>query len=348
MTKMLYGAGEYAELLAKAELLLPAAKGWLDMELTARGVKLDSGHPVHFTKAIHDEVEKLLARIKEAQSESTEPTADQRHATSDLADAGGNTTDGDILDANYMSAIFGSLAANTEVIEHVEAEPVEESTPKQANPSRTFNVSKAIINTEDGTIENEEECWEIAGMQAPAVSIDLEQKLTFVKRVIRHLQVEIDDITACADAEIRDRVNAMNYLHAKYASLFKQVDVPKLKKGKKSLRENGLGTFYRKTGGAKCFDRGETAQWLAKQDEDTQRMLGADWTLSFNVRNLYPFAQELKIPGIAIIPEDEFGKVSIGADKAWSPTKAKDRISGAFKSLKKLVEEDADEKEDLC
>ncbi|MBX9570869.1 MAG: hypothetical protein K2X77_18390 [Candidatus Obscuribacterales bacterium] len=341
MSKLLYGAGEYAELLEAARAVqIPDAQEWLNSELISRGVKIEDGKILYFTKAIHGQIVTLLNAWEDAKSAQTEQTPEERPEACDVVDLGSVAPVSDTMGDIDMAAVFGAPASSdADPIEHVDAEPVENESATQSEPARHFDVSKAVFD-EEGVLLNEEECWRISGMQPPAVNIELEDKVRFVKRVIRHLQVEIDDITSCASAEIKERVGAINFLMSKYTHIIKEVDIPKLKKGKKSFREGSLGVFFRKTGGPKCIDRDAVAIWLARQPEDVQRQLKAEWKLSFDVRDLYPFAESMKIPGISIVAPDEYGKLSIGADKAWSANKAIERVKASVEVLGKIAKDE--------
>ena len=133
----------------------------------------------------------------------------------------------------------------------------------------------------------------------------------------------------------------------RYGELIKNDAIANLPKTKKSYRDlhSGIGVFFRKTGGQKCVDRDETAAWLTAQDADTQAKLGVDWKISFNVKKLYPYATELKIPGIVNTPTDDFGRMDIGSEKPWSPNKAKERLDLSLKKLCKLRPDSEDDQE---
>ncbi len=233
-------------------------------------------------------------------------------------------------------------------------------TPKIQSPPT--EVIDAEIMPDLPAVLTPEECVAQAGMVAkPAFSITDEASASWFLDVVRRLQHRIDDVAKLAHASISADLKAIDGLMAWKQQELKGYCLQRLAedKGRKKKYIDFLPArvFFRKTGGAKMHDRAMVEAYLINTvPEDAMKQLDAaldcvnEWlegsggSIDVKVKLDHPVLKALAINGAAVpgygkTEPDDWGSMSIGADKAWTANAAKERISAAFKHGLRLSDE---------
>lgn len=240
--------------------------------------------------------------------------------------------------------------------------------PKQpdAPPSeaKAFEHNKALIDGSTGEVINQAECWTVLNAIVPdadeAFEPNTPKKLAWMVGTLRRVQLVLEDRLFNVLKQTHRELKAYQGLVEYFKIVMTETaiaDMPKVsRKGPNKGKPKGKawrgpdgegGLFFVKTGGPKIVNKSAVYDWVRKNvtvDQHAAYGVTLEMKVDLDVIKKRVAAGE-QIDGAFNQPVNEWGRMSIGGDKAWSFSGAKRRAKDEIKRLELRGDTDSDDGE---